>query len=71
MANKKLKIRKKLSQERMLFGIAILLFLFVLIVFALALNFLRDTILPAFSSENLNNGEEIHFNLKGFEELDL
>jgi len=63
---------KKISYEKMLFAVGVGLLVFAIVVIATAFTFLINNVLPAVNpDEKLNGGEEIHFNLEGFEKLRL
>ena len=63
--------KKTKYQERILFGIASLLLLFVLISIIYSFKFLSNNILPVVSPGQSNSQNDVHFNFKGFEELGL
>ena len=63
--------KKTKYQERILFGVASLLLLFVLVSIIYSFEFLSNNILPVVSPSQKNSQNDVHFNFKGFEELGL
>ena len=66
------KMGKVLKQERVLLVIGIALLSLLILIAVYSFVFLINKVLPAINPNNSVNTEgEIHFNLKGFEELGL
>ena len=63
---------RKISQDKMLFGIGLGLLAAALAIIVLAFMFLINNVLPAINPDDgLTGNGEIHFDIDGFEKLGL
>ena len=63
---------KKISQDIKLLGIGITLLIAVIMIVIFSFIFLINNVLPAITTgDEATDVEEIHFDIKGFEELGL